>query len=121
MRSSATSAELLLIYSPQLCSAVIRPAMNSKYAAVILYVSVCLFLTFLLTSCGGVSAGNNSGNPSTPVTIAAVTPATATLAPGATQQFQTAVSGAANTAVVWQVNGVAGGAAQSGTISASGL
>ncbi len=94
--------------------------MNSKYPA-FLFVIVCLSLTVLLTSCGGVSASNDSGNPSATVAIAAVTPATATLAPGATQQFQTAVTGASNTAVVWQVNGVAGGAASSGTISASGL
>ncbi len=40
---------------------------------------------------------------------------------GETTQFTAAVSGTANQAVVWQVNGVGGGSAATGTISSSGL
>ena len=51
----------------------------------------------------------------------AVTPATATVPAGETQQFTATVEGVANTAVNWQVNGVAGGNASVGTISTTGL
>jgi hypothetical protein len=50
-----------------------------------------------------------------------VEPATASLAPLATRQFQANVTGADNTAVHWLVNGIAGGAPSVGLISASGL
>lgn len=50
-----------------------------------------------------------------------VSPAKASLAPNATQQFSATVSGAADQKVVWLVNGVRGGAPALGTISASGL
>jgi len=57
-----------------------------------------------------------------PLTIAVkVSPATAQVRDGGSLQFSAAVSGSANTAVVWSVNGVAGGNNSSGTISASGL
>ena len=55
-----------------------------------------------------------------PVTIA-VTPVTASLTTGATQQFAVVVLNTANIAVVWKVNGVIGGNATLGTIGASGL
>ena len=50
-----------------------------------------------------------------------VVPATATVPAGLTQQFLATVSGASNTNVTWQVNGVMGGNAIAGTISAAGL
>ena len=56
---------------------------------------------------------------SQPVTVS-VTPAAVTLAPGATQAFSAAVSGAATPTVTWSVNGVAGGNASLGTIDANG-
>ena len=49
-----------------------------------------------------------------------LSPAAVTLAVNSTQRFNASVSGAANTAVAWSVNGVAGGDATVGTISASG-
>ena len=65
----------------------------------------------------------------TPQTVAvgALSPAGTSAAPvpvgaSATQQFTTAgVTGAVNTALVWSVNGVTGGSATVGTISATGL
>ena len=54
-----------------------------------------------------------------PVTVD-VTPATASLQTGATQQFTAAVTGSSATPV-WSVNGVTGGNATVGTISAAGL
>ena len=49
-----------------------------------------------------------------------INPAAVTLAVNGTQQFNASVSGAANTAVAWSVNGIAGGDVTVGTISAAG-
>ena len=57
----------------------------------------------------------------TPAVMVAVCPATATLQAGtAAQSFTAYVANAANTAVSWQVNGIAGGNAALGTVSSSG-
>jgi uncharacterized protein (DUF1800 family) len=50
-----------------------------------------------------------------------ITPASVGLVPGASQQFQAAVSGTANTAVTWKVNGTTGGDPSFGTITQTGL
>jgi uncharacterized protein (DUF1800 family) len=51
----------------------------------------------------------------------AVVPPSATVRAGNTQSFTATVTGTTNTAVAWSVNGVAGGNATTGTISAAGL
>jgi len=53
--------------------------------------------------------------------VVTVSPNSAGLTPGATQQFQAAVSGTANTAVTWKVNGTPGGDSSVGTITQTGL
>jgi hypothetical protein len=63
-------------------------------------------------------AGKPSGVGSSSVTV---TPASASLLLGATQQFQAIVGGGSSTTVTWEVDGVPGGAASSGTISVTGL
>ena len=50
-----------------------------------------------------------------------INPTSATVAPGATTQFQATVSGASDTSVTWQVDGAAGGSSTTGTISPTGL
>ncbi len=50
-----------------------------------------------------------------------VSPTSANVRAGATQSFSATVTGSSNTAVTWQVNGVAGGSAATGTISSSGM
>ncbi len=50
-----------------------------------------------------------------------VSPVSASLGPGATQQFTAAVSGTDNSSLTWTVNGVQGGSAAVGTISQTGL
>src|SRR6266581_129694 len=50
-----------------------------------------------------------------------ISPTSATVAAGGTQQFSAVVQNTSNTAVTWQVNGVTGGNATVGTISSSGL
>jgi PKD repeat protein len=50
-----------------------------------------------------------------------ISPSTATVQCGKTQQFAAPVSGTTDTGVIWKVNGVTGGNATVGTISTSGL
>lgn len=51
----------------------------------------------------------------------AVSPHSASLTPGQTQQFSATVINTTNTAVTWSVDGVTGGNASSGTISSAGF
>jgi hypothetical protein len=62
----------------------------------------------------------NSGQARQGVTVA-VTPATATVAPTANQQFTATVRGNSNQSVTWSVNGIAGGNSQVGYVSIAGL
>ena len=55
-----------------------------------------------------------------PVTVM-VTPTSASLNAGGTQQFIATVANTANKAVTWSVNGVSGGSAATGTITTAGL
>ncbi|MBI1751682.1 MAG: right-handed parallel beta-helix repeat-containing protein [Acidobacteria bacterium] len=50
----------------------------------------------------------------------ALNPAAVTLGPGASQPFTATVSGSANTAVTWTVDGVTGGNATTGTLAGTG-
>ncbi len=76
-----------------------------------------------------ISQADSSKQASATVTVTAppqtvavtINPTSASVAVGATQQFTATVTGSANTAVTWQVNGVTGGNATTGTITASGL
>lgn len=56
-----------------------------------------------------------------PSVVVAVAPATATVQLGSARTFTATVTGNANTAVTWSVNGTAGGSATVGTISAAGV
>ena len=83
----------------------------------------CLATALALGGLGALVSGCSSGGSSgsgTPQNSVVVAGAAATRL-GATTQFAATVTGTSNSAVVWQVNGVAGGAAATGTISASGL
>ena len=64
-----------------------------------------------------MGAGNANTQPSSSV---AVTPATGSVRAGDTLQFTAKVSGTVSQAVVWSVNGVVGGNATDGMISATG-
>ena len=56
----------------------------------------------------------------TPPTVS-ITPSSASLMWGATQQFSAGVTGSANQSVTWSVDGMAGGNSMLGTISSAGL
>jgi phosphatidylinositol-3-phosphatase len=80
-----------------------------------------LLIAIAATGCGGggsSSPGSNNGPQGTSVTV---TPSTTAVVVGKTQQFQAAGSNTSNSSVNWQVNGVAGGNAGTGTIDANGL
>jgi hypothetical protein len=78
-----------------------------------------------------VSKANSSVSASATITVTSksplltitvsVTPLSGAVAAGATQQFTATVTGTTNSAVNWQVDGVAGGDATVGAISSGGL
>ena len=67
----------------------------------------------------GCSGNSTSSNTSTPAAVS-VTGVPQTRI-GTTAQFTATVTGTSNSAVNWQVNGVTGGSAATGTISTTGL
>jgi hypothetical protein len=73
----------------------------------------------LLTSLSG--CGGGSGPPPQVSVRVSISPSQATVTAGATQVFFASVTGTANHAVTWKVNGTTGGDATSGTISGTGL
>src|SRR5208283_4217932 len=75
-----------------------------------------LFLLLVLSGCGGStnsSSGSPSQNPSSSSVSVAISPKSAPLAEGASQQFSASVTGSSNTSVTWSATG--------GTISSTGL
>ncbi|MGZ4788332.1 MAG: alkaline phosphatase family protein [Terriglobales bacterium] len=79
---------------------------------------VCLLLIFAM-ACGSGLSRDTGGNPK-PVSIS-ISPTSATVTAGNTQQFTAVVSGATDTSVQWMVNNIPSGNADVGTISSSGL
>lgn len=106
----------------------LRIVMARKYPNV-LSVGLTVFILLALAACGGGSSSSSNGsngdgggsNTPPPVIAVSISPTTATLNTGGTQQFQATVTGTTNTAVQWEVNAVVGGNAQTGTISTTGL
>jgi hypothetical protein len=76
------------------------------------------FLAFVLIGCGGGN-GNYQSLAVTP-TIA-VTPATANVQAGSSQQFVATVTNSLDDTVTWEVNGVIGGNMLTGTIGVNGV
>ena len=72
--------------------------------------------------CGGGGAGSVAPPPPPPPSIMiGVAPQAGTVLLGETLNFSATVSNTSDTAVVWSVNGIAGGSSQVGTISADGV
>ena len=69
------------------------------------------------------SVADSTKNAKASVAVGAIslTPASATIAPGGTQQFTATIQGFSNAAISWSVNKVSGGNSTVGTISSSGL
>ncbi|HTV53416.1 MAG TPA: aryl-sulfate sulfotransferase [Terriglobia bacterium] len=92
-----------------------------------LYLVAILAFVLLSFGCGSntstvsSSTGTPQASPLAANIQVQVTPLVAGVLIGQTAQFSAAVTGTSNTAVKWSVNGVAGGNASMGTISATGL
>lgn len=78
-----------------------------------------VFACAMLVGCGG-SSGSNAQLTSVGIAVT-VAPGSFTMGVGSNYQFAATVTGTSNTAVNWQVNGVAGGNATVGTIDSTGL
>ena len=83
----------------------------------LLWVFLFVFTGFFLSACSGAGR-SNTAPPQISVTIS---PTSASVATGQTQQFTATVTGSSNTGVTWRANGVTGGNSTAGTISTSGL
>ncbi len=92
--------------------------MRDPRGSLLLICAVSFCLAALICGCG-VSGSLPSTTPSVVTVI--VQPTSASVFLGQTQQFQASVAGSSSSAVTWEVNGVSGGSATSGTISTSGL
>ena len=81
-----------------------------------------LLLCIAFAGCSSSNSFSNagSGGGTTQAVSVTVSGASATRL-GATTQFTATVTGTSSTAVTWQVNGVAGGSANTGTISTAGV
>ncbi len=80
--------------------------------------------TLAITANGGASISvplNGSGTGSSSSVVVTISPTTATVPVGRTQQFTATVTGTTDTSVTWLVNGTAGGNSTVGTISTTGL
>jgi len=80
-----------------------------------LLTALALLVISTLAACGG-----GSSTPPSPPSVT-VSPATANVQEGGTQQFTASVTNTSSMTVSWQVNGVAGGNATTGTITSTGL
>jgi hypothetical protein len=77
-------------------------------------------IIFCFNGCGGGSTSTTTTTTKSAITVV-VQPATASVPDFLTQQFTATVTGSANTAVTWEVNGTPGGSQKLGFISSTGL
>ena len=80
---------------------------------------LAVFLATWVSACGG-GGGGSSPPPPPPINVS-VSPATASVFLGATQQFSATVSNTSITGVAWSVSGTGCTGTQCGTIDANGL
>lgn len=76
--------------------------------------------TLAIAGCGGGSAETPPPPPPPAITVT-VSPASASILLGNSGSFTATVTHAPNTSVAWSVNGIPGGSAPTGTITAAGL
>ncbi|HJW73858.1 MAG TPA: hypothetical protein VJ486_13625, partial [Geothrix sp.] len=98
-----------------------NPTITSGSAIPTAALTTATTFTLTVTNAAGDTAAATTTVNVTPVVVAAISPATANVTTGNTQAFTATVSGAANTTLTWAVDGLNGGSAAVGTISAAGL
>ena len=84
-------------------------------------IRLCLMLVAATAGLFACGSGGGSGGAGGGTIDVSLTPRATSLTPSQTQRFTATVTGDANTAVDWSVDGVAGGDAAVGTLSATGL
>jgi hypothetical protein len=94
-----------------------RPSGKTKGAML----AAIVISSLMLGSCGGSGSGGGGGGGGGGSVVVSVSPRTVNRFPAQQQQFTASVTGNANTAVTWQVNGVTGGSAAAGTVDANGM
>lgn len=82
---------------------------------------VLLTVAIEFPGCAGGGASSGTLPPPPPTVTVSVSPPAGNVLLGRTEQLSATVTGSANTAVVWSVNGIAGGSSSVGTISSAGL
>src|SRR6202046_2390279 len=103
------------------CYGICVGAFRSKYRRKHLRrVPLWLVLALIVMHTGCAGTTKTTAPPPAQVSVSVV-PSAANVRVGATQSFTASVTGSTNQNVNWSVNGVAGGNAASGTISASGV
>jgi hypothetical protein len=85
-----------------------------------LWLSIYASVVLCVSGCSGMSDANSSGGGNQTASLT-ISPTAASIAVFGTQPFTATVSGSSNTAVTWQVNGIAGGSQATGYISSTGL
>ncbi len=96
-----------------------KPKSNTRH---FLFSVILAGAVYWTAGCAVGGTGSVQAPPPPPPSISvAVNPRSATVLLGKTVPFSATVSNASNQTVTWSVNGVAGGSAASGTISASGV
>jgi hypothetical protein len=108
-----------------------RPSRNSNFSMpdldavanrhILIGGILALLLALVVIALIGCGFAGTPPKPPPPTVVVTIQPATADLFLGQTQTFQATVTGDANINVTWEVNGVTGGGATTGTISATGL
>jgi len=87
-----------------------------------LFAAAVVIAATIQVGCTGRTSGTpaKTSSPSSQKVNVSVSPGAINVRVGASQSFSATVTGSSNTAVSWQVNGIAGGSAATGTINSSG-
>ena len=89
------------------------------------FCSLCGFafamIVALMGCAGSHSSNTNGGNTGSSAISVSISPASATVAAGATQQFSASMQNSSNQNVTWSVDGVSGGNSANGAVNSSGL
>jgi uncharacterized protein (DUF1800 family) len=90
---------------------------NVRLRGLVLASALVLGVTVLINGCGSSAGGNSTQQQQPSITVSGASQVRL----GSTANFTATVSNLSNTAVNWQVNGIAGGNSSVGTITAAGV
>jgi hypothetical protein len=112
------AAEKLIVGNPRTRSRGVLAVVGSFSRQQKSLAIIATAIAIQMSACGyaGTPPGTKPG-----IVVVTVSPDSATVALGGSQQFDAIVTGTKDTAVSWEVNSVTGGSAAAGTISTTGL